>query len=43
VPLIGYDRAADLAKKASESGMTIRQVALAEGIATAEELAKLLA
>jgi fumarate hydratase class II len=42
VPLIGYDRAAAVAKRAYETGQTIREVALAEKIATAEELAKLL-
>jgi len=38
VPRIGYDRAALLAKKAFETGMTIRQAALAEGIVSAAEM-----
>jgi fumarate hydratase class II len=42
VPLIGYDRAAELAKKAFDSGKTIRQVALEEKIASEEEIAGLL-
>jgi fumarate hydratase class II len=42
VPHIGYDRAADLAKKAHESGKTIRQVALEEKILPEAELSKLL-
>ena len=42
VPLIGYDRAAAVAKRAYETGKTIREVALEEKIATAEELARLL-
>ena len=42
VPLIGYDRAADLAKQAYESGKTIRQTALEAEIATEQELDQLL-
>ena len=42
VPLIGYDRAADLAKQAYESGKTIRQTALEAEIATEQELDRLL-
>jgi fumarate hydratase class II len=42
VPLVGYDRAAAVAKQAYETGKTIRQVALEEKIASEDELAKLL-
>ena len=42
VPLIGYDRAAAIAKKAYDSGKTIRQVALDENIAPEEKLSELL-
>jgi fumarate hydratase class II len=42
VPKIGYDRAAAIAKKAYETGQTIRQVALAEAILPADELNDLL-
>jgi len=41
-PAIGYDRAAQLAKKAYESGKTVREVARAEQVLPEEELAKLL-
>jgi fumarate hydratase, class II len=41
-PVIGYDRAAQLAKKAYDSGRTIRQLALEEQILPAEELDRLL-
>jgi fumarate hydratase class II len=43
VPEIGYDRAAELAKKAYQSGQTIRQVAQSENILPAERLDALLA
>jgi len=42
VPKIGYDQAAALAKKAYESGKTIRQVATEESILPAAELDELL-
>ena len=42
VPKIGYDHAAAIAKKAYESGKTIRQVALEESILPEEELNDLL-
>jgi len=42
VPHLGYDRAAALAKKAFETGKTVRQVALEEKVLPADELAKLL-
>jgi fumarate hydratase class II len=42
VPLIGYDKAADIAKKAYDSGQTIRQVVVAEKILPAETIDKLL-
>lgn len=41
VPEIGYDRAADLAKQAHKTGRTLRELALADGVA-AETLDKLL-
>jgi fumarate hydratase, class II len=41
-PVIGYDRAAQLAKKAYDSGRTIRQLALEEQVLPAEELDRLL-
>ena len=42
VPHIGYDRAAEVAKKAFEQGKTIETIALSENIATADELKKIL-
>jgi fumarate hydratase class II len=42
VPAIGYDRAAAIAKKASETGKTVREVALGENILSEEELDALL-
>jgi fumarate hydratase, class II len=41
-PVIGYDRAAAIAKKAFESGRTVREVALAEGVCDAAALDALL-
>jgi len=35
VPEIGYDRAADLAKQAHKTGRTLRELALADGVAAA--------
>jgi fumarate hydratase class II len=42
VPGIGYDKGAEIAKKAYATGKTIREVALAEKIMPEEELDKLL-
>ena len=42
VPHIGYDRAAEIAKKAFEQGKTIETIALSENIAPADELKKIL-
>jgi fumarate hydratase class II len=42
VPVLGYDRAADIAKQAYASGKTVRQVALEAGVMGEEELRKLL-
>ena len=42
VPRIGYDKGAEIAKKAYNTGKTIREVALAEKILPEEELDKLL-
>jgi len=41
-PVIGYDRAAALAKQAWESGRTVREVALAERFLSEEELTRIL-
>jgi fumarate hydratase class II len=41
-PVIGYDRAAALAKKAHETGKTIREIALEEKVLPADQLDKLL-
>ncbi|MDX9710808.1 MAG: lyase family protein [Trichloromonas sp.] len=41
-PVIGYDRAAALAKQAWESGRTVREVALAERLLSEEELTRIL-
>jgi fumarate hydratase class II len=42
VPHIGYDRAADIAKKAYAQGKTVRQIALEENVLPADLIAKLL-
>lgn len=42
VPVIGYDRAAELAKKAYNEDKTVRQVVLEENIMTAEALNQIL-
>jgi fumarate hydratase, class II len=42
VPKIGYDRAAAIAKKAYESGKTVREIATEESILSVEELNRLL-
>jgi len=41
-PHIGYEAASDLARKAQESGKTIRQVALETGLFTKEQLDRIL-
>jgi aspartate ammonia-lyase len=38
VPYIGYDEAASLVKKAAETGLTIREAALQDGLFTDEEI-----
>jgi len=42
-PVIGYHRAAELAREAAATGKTIRQVVLAKGILSEQELDRLLA
>ncbi len=42
VPRIGYDAAAEIAKQAHETGKTIRQIALQQGVMSKEELNELL-
>lgn len=42
VPEIGYDRAAAIAKKAYDSGKTIREIAFEENILSADKIKKLL-
>ncbi len=42
VPVIGYDASAALAKKAYATGMTVRQVAIADGVLDEARLAELL-
>ncbi len=42
VPEIGYDRAAEIAKKAYESGKTIREVAVEDDILSEDKIDKLL-
>ena len=41
-PVVGYDRAAAIAKQAHETGRTVREVALAEQLLPEEELSRLL-
>ena len=41
-PVVGYDRAAAVAKKAYESGRTVREVCREEGVLSEEELERLL-
>jgi fumarate hydratase class II len=41
-PALGYDRAAQIAKKAFESGKTVRETALTEQVLTREELEDIL-
>ena len=42
VPKIGYEHAAEVAKEAARTGKTVREVALAQGIADAAELDEIL-
>ena len=42
VPIIGYDRAAEIAHKAYKSGKTIREISIEEKILDKDELDKLL-
>ena len=42
VPLIGYDKAAEIAYKAYKSGKTVREIAMEEKILDKKELDKLL-
>jgi aspartate ammonia-lyase len=42
VPLLGYERAADLAKRALADGRTVRELALQTGLLTAEKLDEVL-
>ena len=42
VPRIGYDRAAAIARKAYESGRTVREVVLAEKLLPPDELDQIL-
>ena len=41
-PVIGYDQAAAISKEAFKTGQTVREVALAQGVLSEEELARLL-
>ena len=41
-PVIGYDRAAEVAKKAYQEGKTVRQVILEERILSVEEADRIL-
>lgn len=43
VPLVGYDRAAQVAQKAYEDGVTVREAALSLGVASPEAIEKALA
>ncbi|MBW2298236.1 MAG: aspartate ammonia-lyase, partial [Deltaproteobacteria bacterium] len=42
VPLLGYDRAAELSKRAHETGKTVREVVIEEGIITPEKFDDLI-
>jgi len=42
VPAVGYEAACQVARRARESGRSIREVVLAEGVFTAEEFAELI-
>ena len=41
-PVIGYDKASEIAKEAQRTGRTVRDVALAWGVLPEDELATLL-
>jgi len=41
-PAIGYDAAAEIAKEAAKTGKTIRDIALARGLLSAEKLEEIL-
>jgi fumarate hydratase class II len=41
-PVIGYERAAEISKKAFASGRTVREVATEEAVLPADELQRLL-
>jgi len=41
-PIIGYDRAAEIAHKAHESGKTVREIAIEENVLDIKELEKIL-
>jgi fumarate hydratase class II len=41
-PVIGYDAAAEIAKEAARTGKTVREVALARGVLSAEQLKTIL-
>ncbi|ROQ90655.1 class II fumarate hydratase [Desulfosoma caldarium] len=43
VPLVGYDRAAQVAQKAYDDGITVREAALSLGVASPEAIEKALA
>ena len=42
VPHIGYDRSADLAKKAYAAGKTVREIAIADKVLPEEQINELL-
>jgi aspartate ammonia-lyase len=42
VPAIGYDRASELAERSAETGRTVRELALAEGLLTADQFDELI-
>jgi fumarate hydratase class II len=42
LPAVGYDRASEVAKRAQDEGMTIREVVLDEGLVTADEFEQLI-
>ena len=41
-PVIGYDAAAEIAKEAAKTGKTVREIALARGVLTVEQLQTIL-
>ena len=42
VPVIGYDKAAEIAYKAFESGKTVREISIEENVLDKKELDKIL-